>query len=136
VALRLSLDTAVLIDLQRERLREPDFGPAHRFLKRVPQAELCLSVTALGEFAEGFASSEDPNVRLVRDRHALLLVDQETALLYAGIARDLRARGRLIGVNDLWIAATSLRHGLPLVTSNVDHFRRVPGLEVIDYRKS
>ena len=45
--------------------------------------------------------------------------------------RDLAANGQLIGGNDLWIAATSLAHGMPLVTRNGDHFKRVPGLEVI-----
>lgn len=65
----------------------------------------------------------------------MLPVDEMTALLYAGVVRDLRSRGMLIGTNDLWIAASSLRHRLPVVTANVEHFRRVPGLEVIDYRE-
>ncbi len=33
----------------------------------------------------------------------------------------------------LWIAATALAHGVPLVTRNERHFRRVPELEVIGY---
>jgi hypothetical protein len=57
-----------------------------------------------------------------------------TPLLYAGIARDLRARGQLIGANDLWIGASSLRFQLPIVTANEEHFRRIDGLEVLGYR--
>lgn len=138
MARRLSLDTTLLIDLQRERLRseaddEPD-GPAHAFLRRSPDAELYLPIVALGEFAEGFASVEHPVVRTVRDRHTLLPIDEECALIYAGAVRDLRSRGMLIGTNDLWIGATSLRYRLPIVTANVEHFRRLDGLEVIGYR--
>ena len=134
MALRLSLDTTFLIDLQRERSRSEIDGPAHRFLKRSPDAELFLSAVALGEFAEGFSSTEHPVVRMVRQQHSLLPVDEETALLYAGLVRDLRSQGRLIGTNDLWIGASSLRFRLPILTANVDHFRRIDGLEVLAYR--
>ncbi len=113
MALRLSFDTSFLTDLQRERLRREPEGPAHRFLRRSSDAELFLSVVALGEFAAGFAGGEHPIVRTLRDRHTLLPMDEETALLYAGIVRELRGRGALIGANDLWIGSSSLRYGLP-----------------------
>jgi predicted nucleic acid-binding protein len=133
MALRVSVDTTFLIDLQKERLREQDDGPAHGFLQAAPDTELYLSVVALGEFGEGFASVEHPIVRAVRDRHTLLALDEETALIYAAVARELRHRGRLIGGNDLWIGATSLRYGLPVLTADVEHFRRIEGLDVLEY---
>jgi tRNA(fMet)-specific endonuclease VapC len=134
VAQRLSIDTTFLIGLQRERLRGQSAGPAHRFLRQAPDAQLFLSVVALGEFAEGFASLEHPIVRTVREQHTLLPIDEDTAAVYAGIVRDLRGRGRLIRANDLWIGSAAVRYGLPLVTANVDEFRRIDGLEVISYR--
>jgi len=134
VALRLSLDTTFLIDLQRERSRREPEGPAHRFLRRSPDARLYLSAVALAEFAEGFVSAEHPIVRAVREQHNLLPIDEETALIYAGVVRDLRSQGRLIGTNDLWIGSSSLRFRLPVVTADVEHFRRIEGLEVIGYR--
>jgi tRNA(fMet)-specific endonuclease VapC len=54
MALRLSVDTTFLIDLQRERAAGNDDGAAHRFLQRSPEAEVFLSTIALGEFAEVF----------------------------------------------------------------------------------
>ena len=39
----------------------------------------------------------------------------------------------LIGANDLWIGAAGLAYGIPVVTRNLDHFRRIPRLEVISY---
>ena len=131
---RVALDTSFLIDLQRERGRSEDDGPARTFLQRDPQLELHLSVVALGEFAEGFEDEDHPVLRVVRELHVLLPIDEETAMEYGKVTRRLRDAGRLIGTNDLWIAATSLRHGLPLVTGNTVEFARVDGLDVITYR--
>jgi tRNA(fMet)-specific endonuclease VapC len=134
MARRLSVDTTFLIDLQRERSAGNDDGAAHRFLKRSPDAELLLSTIALGEFAEGFDRAEHPVVAAVREGHTLVPVDDETALVYARVVRELRRRGELVGTNDLWIGCTSLRMGIPIVTANVEHFRRIDGLGIAQYR--
>lgn len=131
---RVAFDTTFLIDLQRERSRGEQDGPARRFLASDPDLELHLSATALGEFAEGFADPDDPVLRTVRELHVLLPVDEQTALEYGRITRALRRAGNLIGANDLWIAAASVRHELPLVTPNPAEFARVEGLEVVAYR--
>lgn len=130
----VAFDTTFLIDLQRERARGDSDGPAHRFLAEDPKRELHLSATALGEFSEGFDDPDHPVLRAVRELHVLLVVDEDTALAYGQIARQLRTVGRLIGTNDLWIAAASVRHGIPLVTANSQEFTRVDGLEVLGYR--
>jgi predicted nucleic acid-binding protein len=52
---------------------------------------------------------------------------------YGRAFRYLRDNGRLIGNNDLWIAATAIAYGMPVVTRNVEHFRRVPGVDVETY---
>lgn len=41
-----------------------------------------------------------------------------------------------IGAADSMIAATARLYGLSLVTDNVNHFRRVPGLHVLGYIQS
>lgn len=130
----LSVDTSFLIDLQRERSRGEDDGPAHTFIATRREVELQLSSVALGEFAEGFADRDAPILRAVREGLVLQPIDEETALIYGRITRSLRASGQLIGGNDLWIAASSLRHGLPLVTGDTAAFLRVEGLEVVGYR--
>ena len=134
MALRLSVETTFLIDLQRERSTARDDGAAHRFLRRSPEAELFLSTVALGEFAEGFDRAEHPIVAAVRDGHTLVPVDDQTAFVYARVVRELRRRDELIGTNDLWIGCASLRLGIPIVTANVEHFRRIDGLGIVQYR--
>ena len=131
---RVAFDTTFLIDFQRERSRGETDGPAHAFLNADPDVELLLPATALGEFAEGFDDVEDPVLRTVRELHVLLPIDEETALAYGRITKALRAAGKLIGTNDLWIAASSVRHEVPLVTANVAEFRRVDGIQILPYR--
>ncbi len=131
---RIAFDTTFLIDLQRERSRGDLEGPAHRLLPADPKVELQLSATALGEFAEGSENHDDPLLRTVRELHVLLPADEETAPEYGKITRTLRRPGRLLGRNDLWIAATRLRRGLPLVTADATEFERVDALQVIPCR--
>lgn len=130
---RLSVDTTFLIDLQRERTLDAQ-GPAHALLAQDPEVELFLPSVALGESAEGFEDSDHPVLRVVRDLHVVLPIDGETALAYGRLTRHLRDRGKLLGANDLWIAASTLRHELPLVTADVAAFRQVPELELVAYR--
>jgi hypothetical protein len=42
----------------------------------------------------------------------------------------LQARGKMIGGNDLWIAAHAISAGFILVTNNEREFKRVPGLKL------
>lgn len=128
----LSVDTCFLIDLEREQ-RKRIAGAAHSFLKEHADAELRLSAVAFGEFAAGFDRPDHPRIDLIRTGYEFMPTDEETALVYASLYRNLRGRNCLIGANDIWIAAHALRHHLPLVTRNLAEFDRVPGLRVMSY---
>ena len=53
--------------------------------------------------------------------------DAATAQHYGAIRDELRRMGRLIPVNDIWIAAVARQRALPLVSRDA-HFDVVPGL--------
>jgi len=128
----LTFDTTFLIDFQRERKsRRP--GRAHAFLETHAGKIATLSLTAYGEYAEGFENLSDPAFVSVVESFELLPVTRKTAEIYGRIARDLRSHGRLIGSNDLWIAAAAIENDIPLVTGNTDHFGRVPELRLFSY---
>jgi tRNA(fMet)-specific endonuclease VapC len=58
--------------------------------------------------------------------------DDAAARHYADIRHQLEIQGRVLGPNDLKIAATARTHGLTLVSA--DHeFSRVPGLDLVDW---
>lgn len=127
----LIFDTTFLIDFQRERAGRG--GGAHEFLQAHADAPAYLPVTAYGEFAEGFPDRTDAAFLSVVESFELLPVTRQVADIYARIARELRERGRLIGSNDLWIAAAALEKDWILVTRNTTQFARVPDLKLRSY---
>jgi predicted nucleic acid-binding protein len=51
----------------------------------------------------------------------------------ARVDADLTMNGQTIGAADTWIAAAALETDLPVLTQNVGHFIRIPGVQVIGY---
>lgn len=127
----LIFDTTFLIDFQRERNRGP--GRAHEFLQSHGNDTAYLPMTAYGEFAEGFADRTEAAFLSMVESFELLPVTRSVADEYAQTVRALRSSGRLIGTNDLWIAATALEKQWPLVTRNHQDFSKVPGLRCLGY---
>ena len=128
----LILETTFLIDLEGERHAERA-GPATAFLGEHPDAGLCLTQVTEGEVASGLGVKDRARWLDLVGRFNVLAVDLDVCWTYGQISRHLRENGLLIGTNDLWIAATAIRHDLPLVTRNEKHFRRVAGVEVVGY---
>ena len=128
----LIFDTTFLIDFQRERTGKSPAG-AHEFLEAHADAGAYLPITAYGEFAEGFSDRMDKAFLSVVESFELLPVTRGVADTYAEVVRKLRARGRLIGTNDLWIASAALEKDWPLVTRNTEEFARVAGLQLRSY---
>lgn len=57
----------------------------------------------------------------------VLAVTAATSRFYAAVREELRALGRPIPENDVWIAALAREHGLALLSRD-SHFDFVPGL--------
>ena len=100
--------------------------------------EVLFSVIVLGELRYGFSLGAKPQKNLRELRTFLsdplvrvVPVGSVTADRYGRIASQLRASGRPMPVNDIWIAAQTLEYGADLVTAD-RHFDRVPGLYRID----
>ena len=125
-------DTTFLIDYEREVKRNQP-APAHAFLTQHPTVPLYISIISVGEFAEGFDLARQPDCWLCLKHYTVLHLGEDIAWQAGQISRQLRASGQTIGDNDIWIAATALRHGLPVVTSNARHFQKVAGLPVVAY---
>jgi len=60
----------------------------------------------------------------------LIDLDLAVARVHAQIWAEQQAKGLMIGVHDLWIAATCIAHGFRIATVNVRDFERIPGLQV------
>jgi predicted nucleic acid-binding protein len=128
----LILETTFLIDLEREHNRGAP-GPAVTFLEGLDEARLYLTFTVAGELAAGTSMSDRARWESFLGPFYVLQSSPAVGWEYGKAYRFLRDNGRSIGANDLWIAATALAFGMPVVTRNVEHYRRVPGLEVEAY---
>ena len=129
----LILETSFLVDLEREARREAP-GAAFRFLEAEAESSLLVTFTIAGELAAGESLAERDVWDELLSSFRVLESNREVCWRYGELYRAQRRTGEIIGANDLWIAATALAYGVPVVTANVAHFGRVPGLEVVNYR--
>jgi tRNA(fMet)-specific endonuclease VapC len=122
---RYFLDTSIIIALfaddtvVKDKLGEAD--------------EVLVSSIAIGELYFGARKSGrvDENLSRIDDfasNGVVLGCDTETARQYGYIKDALRAKGRMIPENDIWIAAIALQHGLTLVSRD-SHFDEVENLK-------
>ena len=102
--------------------------------------DVLLPAVVLGELLYGFrhGSRYERNVRDMRafldnPYVSLVPVGTTTADRYSRIAASLRARGRRIPTNDLWIAAHAIETGADLVSA-ARHFEHVDGIAWIRLR--
>lgn len=128
----LILETTFLIDLEREERRGRP-GPAVAFLEAQAETRLYLPFTVAGEIAAGLTMRDRQRWNDFLAPLFVLTSTPDVCWHYGRSFRHLRDNGALIGTNDLWIAATALAYDLPVLTRNGEHFRRVPGVEVVGY---
>ncbi len=128
----LIVETTLLVDLEREHHRRTP-GPAVAFLEANEDARLYLPFIVAGELASGVSMRDRARWEAFLAPFYVLPSTADVSWHYGRAFRHLHGEGRLIGANDLWIAATGLAYAMPVVTRNVEHFRRVPGLDVETY---
>ncbi len=124
---RFLIDTNIVIAI---------FAQETGVLQRLQQALFYfLPSIVLGELYYGARKSGrvEANVQRVEDfvaHNAVLDCDAETARHYGLIREALRAKGKPIPENDIWIAALALQHDLTLVSRDA-HFNEIDGLSVV-----
>jgi len=124
-------DTDVLSAVIR---RDPPLALIRR-LAQVPPTEQATTTITLGELLYGAAKrGSDRLTRRVREVVTLATVilpfDADAAEVYGPLRAQLENEGRRLAEPDLRIASIALPRGLTVVTGNVRHFSRVPGLAV------
>lgn len=123
-------DTEFLIRYAGQRGRAQKIA-TEKFEARHLDAPLYTSRICWAEFAEGCIQEREVHTALAR--FTLIEIDEAVAWQASRISRLLIRTGLHIGDNDVWIAATALAYGLPLVSRNARHFSQVPGLTLAEY---
>ena len=133
---RFLLDTNICIYIRRRRPPE-----ILRRFRRLEVGEAAISVVTFGELIYGAEKSEqrDAAMRRLEELASLLPVlplPVDAGRSYGALRAELETDGRVIGNNDLWIAAHAKVAKLILVTNNEREFQRVSGLKIQNWAKS
>ena len=104
-------------------------------LQTVAVSDVCISAITKAELMYGVeVSPRRQKDQVALDEYlryvAVLDYPASAALDYARIRADLKLQGKMIGSNDLLIAAHARCLGLTLVTNNTSEFARVQGLKI------
>jgi predicted nucleic acid-binding protein len=123
-------------DALSEPLRRRPSQPYLAWLASVPREDQFTSAVCIGEMFKGAYRVPDATRHLrnlesrVLTAVTVLPYDVAVAKVYGALEAALAGKGRGLADADLQIAATAVHHGLELVTGNVRHVARVPGLRL------
>ena len=109
---------------------------ANPYLPLLSGQELALSFMTVAELFQWAILRQWGDRRLLQleqylSNYLVIPVDQALCQEWAKVRSDRQIAGRPISSQDAWIAATALRHNLPLVTHNVKDFERISKLQFI-----
>ncbi|HEX2091979.1 MAG TPA: type II toxin-antitoxin system VapC family toxin [Longimicrobiaceae bacterium] len=123
-------DTDAISELLRPR-------PLPRYvewLRTIPREDQFTGAVTVGELFKGAYRSPAWERHLANIEQRVLPAvtvlpyDAATAQVFGKVRAGLEQAGTILADADLQIAATAIHHGLELVTGNLRHFERVPGL--------
>lgn len=128
------LDTNILSDV----IKNPQGRVANRMVA-LDRNDLLTSIIVAAEMRYGV---EKKKSSVLAERVDLLLqmihvvsFDVDADRYYGQIRMDLERQGKIIGANDLLIAAHALSIGAVMVTDNTDEFERIDGLKLENWLK-
>jgi predicted nucleic acid-binding protein len=124
---RAIADTSVFTGLEARR-----FSPA-----QFADFQWGISAVTLGELRLGVLQAKDPETASRRlstyqlaQRFEAIVIDEAVSDAWALLVSRLRGLRRRVPLNDSWIAATAIAHGIPIVTQDAD-YDLMPDVEVI-----
>ncbi len=135
--MRTLIDTCVISEVQRPQGNQR----VRAAFERLATDDIYFSVITIGEITKGLALLDPGRRRAILEawlydiesvyEDRILPIDLETARIWGQESvRNIRS-GRVVNDADGLIAATAIRHRLPVMTRNVRHFHGT-GLDIID----
>ena len=131
------LDTNILSELIKKR-------PNHHFLDHLrskPNHTLYTSSICVMELRYGSMLRKDFDIfwskinEQIISRINVLVFGEKEAIAAGDILAEMRKTGQHIGIEDSLIAASALINQCVMVTGNIRHFSRIPGMRVENWIK-
>jgi len=130
---RVCVDTDVLIDY----LRKPS-DEVKRVMESVLERKVSACTTSVNAFEIWLGAYLAPKkAEIVRDTEdffsqlEVVNFNYESSVEAGRVLADLRRRGETIDIRDLFVGCVCKVSGMPLITRNLKHYRRVRGLKVL-----
>jgi predicted nucleic acid-binding protein len=130
------LDSSTVITAERKKLPVPQLIEAIQTAHG--EIEVSLSPVTVAELVHGIYRAKSPEASQRRRAYIEELVDlvpinpatRQTAFLVGQIQGQEAAKGNVLPFNDLMIAAAAIEQGYAILTENLRHFEKIPGLVV------
>ncbi len=137
--LGLVLDSSAIVAAERKTQPVPEFI-ASIFRAHGP-LDLSLSPVTVAELVHGIYRSKTSETGQRRRQYIEELVNlvpvhpvtNRTAWLVGQIEGQEAAKGNVVPFNDLMIAAAAIEQGYAVLTGNIRHFQKIPGLTVVPF---
>ncbi len=132
--LMILADTSFIIDILRGNKEAKKLQERYTATNQ----STVISTISLYELFIGVSKAEFPNeeeekINKLLNRLLTTEFDEMSAKEAGSIYVNLKHRGELIGSIDILLAGIAKSSGIPIITRNDDHFKRIQGLDVITY---
>ncbi len=98
--------------------------------ERISTTPICACELFAGAYRSKKKEFEIKRVREFLARMELLEFSTQASEKFGRIRGDLEAKGSLVGDFDIMIAAIALTHNQRVLTRDLEHFQKIPGLTV------
>lgn len=137
--LGLVLDSSTVIRAERSKQSVPDLIEA--ILQVHGRLDLSLSPVTVAELVHGIDRAKTPEAARRRRAYIDELVNlipvhpatKQTAWLIGQIEGQETAKGNVLPFNDLLIAAAAIEQSYAVLSGNLRHFQKIPGLRVVSW---
>ncbi len=131
------LDSSVVVTAERKSLPVPQLVEAIQ--TTCGEIEVSLSPITVAELVHGIYRARTPQAGQRRRDYIQELVNLvplhpvtlQTAYLVGQIEGQEAAKGNVLPFSDLLIAAAAIEQGYAVLTENLRHFERIPGIQVL-----
>jgi tRNA(fMet)-specific endonuclease VapC len=131
------LDSSIVITAERRSLTVPQLVEAIETAHG--DVEVSLSPITVAEVVHGIYRARTPEASRRRREYVEELVDLlplhpitlRTAYLVGQIEGEEAAKGNVLPFNDLLIAAAAIEQDYAVLTLNLRHFEKIPGIQVL-----
>jgi len=123
---KVVIDTCIFIDFLRAKDKKTTV------LYSIPDnIQIYISSVTLYELLMGATNEQkEEDIRLLTESLVILPFDEDVSRRASEIYHRLRKENKMIEFRDIFIAATCLVNGLPVISTNKNHFQRIQGLEL------